>query len=296
MAGTPPAEVDVTVDLVRRLLRAQHPDLAELSLRVVANGWDNVTLRLGDELAVRVPRREMAAQLVRNEQRWLPVLAPRLGVDVPVPARIGHAADEMPWGWSIVPWFAGTMVAHLPVSARSGLARPLAEVLARLHTPAPDDAPANPFRSVPLRTREEGVRTQLASGLVPDARRVGRLWEELRDTPTRTGPALWVHGDLHPCNLLAGSDGGLRAILDFGDVTAGDPATDLATAWMTFDAASRAELRATVTALTGTDADTWRRARGWALSFATMFLAHGDDEPVMRRIGEHTLREVLAGD
>jgi aminoglycoside phosphotransferase (APT) family kinase protein len=76
MAGTPSAEVDVTVDLVRRLLRAQHPDLADLPLRVVANGWDNVTLRLGDELAVRVPRREMAAQLVRNEQRWLPVLAP----------------------------------------------------------------------------------------------------------------------------------------------------------------------------------------------------------------------------
>ncbi|NMM16354.1 MAG: aminoglycoside phosphotransferase family protein [Cellulomonas sp.] len=296
MAGTPPAEVDVTVDLVRRLLRAQHPDLAELSLRVVANGWDNVTLRLGDELAVRVPRREMAAQLVRNEQRWLPVLAPRLGVDAPVPARIGHPADEMPWGWSIVPWFAGTMVERLPVSARSGLARPLAEVLARLHTPAPDDAPANPFRGVLLRTREEGVRTQLASGLVPDATCVGRLWDELRDTPTRTGPALWVHGDLHPRNLLAGSDGGLRAILDFGDVTAGDSATDLATAWMTFDAANRAEFRATMTALIGTDADTWQRARGWALSFAAMFLAHGDDEPIMRRIGEHTLREVLAGD
>ena len=190
MAGTQPAEVDVTVDLVRRLLRARHPDLAELSLRVVANGWDNVTLRLGDELVVRVPRRETAAQLVRNEQRWLPVLAPRLGVDVPVPVRIGHAADAMPWGWSIVPWFGGTMVARLPVSARSGLARPLADVLARLHTPAPDDAPANPLRGVPLRTREDGVRTQLASALVPDARRVGRLWDELRDTPTRTGPAL----------------------------------------------------------------------------------------------------------
>src|SRR5450830_1245940 len=119
MAGTPSAEVDVTVELVRRLLQAQHPDLADLPLRVVANGWDNVTLRLGDELAVRVPRREMAAQLARNEQRWLPVLAPRLGVDVPVPVRIGRPAGELPWGWSVVPWFAGTMVANVPAAART---------------------------------------------------------------------------------------------------------------------------------------------------------------------------------
>ncbi|PVU81779.1 phosphotransferase (plasmid) [Cellulomonas sp. WB94] len=296
MPGTPPAEVDVTVDLVRRLLRGQHPDLAELPLRVVANGWDNVTLRLGDALAVRVPRRAMAAQLVRHEQRWLPVLAPRLGVDIPVPVRIGHPADEMPWGWSVVPWFAGTMVASVPVAARSTLARPLAEVLARLHAPAPDDAPSNPVRGVSLRTRDDAVRARLDAGHVPGAHRVGRLWDELLDTPSWAGPALWIHGDPHPLNLLAGADGGLGAILDFGDVTAGDPATDLATVWMTFDAAGREEFRATTTTLSGTDPHTWRRARGWALSFATVFLAHGDDEPLMRHIGEHTLREVLAGD
>jgi aminoglycoside phosphotransferase (APT) family kinase protein len=296
LAGTPSADVDVTVDLVRRLLRSQHPDLADLPLRIASNGWDNVTLRLGDDLAVRVPRREMAAQLVRNEQRWLPVLAPRLGVDAPVPVRVGFAADELPWGWSVVPWFTGTMVATVPVAARTRLARPFAQVLARLHAPAPGDAPSNPVRGVPLRTRDDAVRARLESGLVPDASRVGRLWDELRGTPPWTGPALWIHGDPHPLNLLAGADGALSAILDFGDVTAGDPATDLATAWMTFDAAARAEFRATTTALSSTDANTWRRARGWALSFATIFLAHGDDEPLMRRIGEHTLREVLAGD
>jgi aminoglycoside phosphotransferase (APT) family kinase protein len=296
LAGTPPAELDVTVDLVRRLLRSQHPDLADLPLRIASNGWDNVTLRLGDDLAVRVPRREMAAQLVRNEQRSLPVLGPLLGVGVPVPVRIGHPTDELLWGWSVVPWFDGTLVAHVPVPARVQLARPLARALARLHSPAPDDVPVNPVRGVPLAARDEAVRARITSGVVPDADRVGRLWDELRDSPTWTGPALWIHGDLHPLNLLAGSDGTLRAILDFGDVTGGDPATDLATAWLTFDAAGRREFRATTTDLCGTGEATWRRARGWALSFATVFLAHSDDEPLMRRIGEHTLREVLAGE
>jgi hypothetical protein len=30
MAGTPSADINVTVDLVRRLLQAQHPDLGDL--------------------------------------------------------------------------------------------------------------------------------------------------------------------------------------------------------------------------------------------------------------------------
>ena len=54
-------------------------------------------------------------------------------------------------------------------------------------------------------------------------------------SPSWPGPPLWVHGDLHPANLLVTADGTLRAVLDFGDVTAGDPAVDLATAWLTFD-------------------------------------------------------------
>jgi hypothetical protein len=40
-------------DLVRALLREQHPDLADLELRDVAGGWDKQQWRLGVDLAVR---------------------------------------------------------------------------------------------------------------------------------------------------------------------------------------------------------------------------------------------------
>jgi aminoglycoside phosphotransferase (APT) family kinase protein len=53
----PAAEVSVSPDLVQRLLAAQQPDLAHLPIRVMAHGWDNLMYRLGDELAVRLPRR-----------------------------------------------------------------------------------------------------------------------------------------------------------------------------------------------------------------------------------------------
>jgi hypothetical protein len=62
----PAAEVSVSPELVRRLLAAQQPDLAHLPVRLVAHGWDNLMYRLGDELAVRLPRRAAAAGLIAD--------------------------------------------------------------------------------------------------------------------------------------------------------------------------------------------------------------------------------------
>ncbi|WP_164579551.1 phosphotransferase, partial [Pseudomonas viridiflava] len=88
------------------------PDLADRRLVVVANGWDNVIVRLGDEYAVRLPRRELAARLVKHEQRWLPGIAARVGPVFPVPApvRVGRPALGYPWSWSVVPWLPGAPV------------------------------------------------------------------------------------------------------------------------------------------------------------------------------------------
>ncbi|HSO04853.1 MAG TPA: hypothetical protein VLQ92_10260, partial [Candidatus Limnocylindrales bacterium] len=66
----PPAEVAVDHHLVRRLLRGQHPDLADLPLRRIGSGWDNAVYRLGPDLTVRVPRRELGARLIAGELRW----------------------------------------------------------------------------------------------------------------------------------------------------------------------------------------------------------------------------------
>ncbi len=129
----PAAEVDVTEDLVRDLLVEQHPDLVDLPLVVVANGWDNVILRLGRDLSVRVPRRQAAARLVANEQRWLPELAPRLPPSVPVPVRRGMPTGSYPWHWSVCPWFDGDLAADVAPAGRT-VARQLGGFLGALHT------------------------------------------------------------------------------------------------------------------------------------------------------------------
>lgn len=307
MALTPSAEVEVTPALVRGLLAVQHPDLANLPLRVVANGWDNVVLRLGDALAVRVPRRAVAATLVVHEQRWLPTLAPALPVAVPAPVRIGtpSAADpHYPWSWSVVPWLSGALVLDVPVARRVPIADGLADVVVALHTPAPPDAPHNAVRGVALRTRTAAVLERLESGRVPRADEVRALWGVIAAIEPWPGPPVWLHGDLHPANLLASPGANhhdrataeplsLSAVLDFGDITAGDPATDLATAWLTFDAVGRARFRARVDAGLRYDAATWARAQGWALTMATGLLAHSDDSATMHAMGAHALAQVL---
>ena len=74
------------------------------------------------------------------------------------------------------------------------------------------------------------------------------------------GTPVWVHGDVAAENLLV-RDGQLHAVIDFGQLAAGDPACDLAVAWTLLDEDSRALFRATL----GLDRRVWQRARGWTL-------------------------------
>ena len=285
---TPAADIDVDEALVRSLLTEQHPDLADLPLRLVANGWDNAIFGLGLESAVGVPRRTIAAQLVEHENTWLPVIGRLVHVAIPVPVRTGSPGDRFPWQWSVTRWVDGELAADTPFDEHGTLAVELAHFVRDLHVEAPPNAPANPVRGVPLRTRADAVAGRFESGLVPHAPALAAIWQSALAAPPWAGPPLWLHGDLHPANIIA-RDGRLAAVIDFGDLTAGDPATDLATAWLTFDADGR---RAFVRGLSYDDA-TWSRARGWAVTMATALLANSGDAPAMRRIGLNAVEQLL---
>ncbi len=290
----PRAEVEVTEDLLRALLQDQAPEFVDAHVDLVAAGWDNEIYRLGDDHAIRIPRRSAAALLVDNEQRWLPVLAPVLPLPIPAPLVAGKPGHGFPWGWSIVPWHPGR-----PIGESLGtvaMAEQLAQFLLALHHPAPLDAPPNPFRGGLLIERDDRVQRDLNEhlpGLVPDETLVAvrDRWEQLLDTPTFTGSPVWIHGDLHPNNALA-ADGALTAVIDFGDITAGDPATDYVMGWMAFDPPARAVFRDTLQA----DDASWRRGQAWALMLSLVFAAQGDDDPGMHAVGQGGIRRVLDDD
>lgn len=290
----PASEITISHDLIHTMLKEFVPELADQPLTLHGEGWDNEIHRLGDDHAVRLPRREAAAVLIENEQRWLPELAERLPLPIPTPTYSGRPAFGFPWAWSIVPWLPGIPLAHTPRPESERLMDELSGFLNALHTPAPEDAPENPHRGGLLPERRDLVHDRIDQIPNIDSQAVHALWDELVDTPVWGGDAIWLHGDLHPLNLLV-RGGRLSAVIDFGDITSGDPATDMSISWMVFDSAERTEFRKRLT-IDGRSVDihTWNRARAWALSHATAVLTNSADDPTMRRVGEATLSAVLA--
>ena len=290
----PPADVPISPLLVRALIQEQHPDLAHLPLTDIGEGWDNRLFRLGEELAVRVPRRAASATLIEQEQRWLPRLAPSWPLPVPVPIRVGRPGCGFPWSWAVVPWFRGQSALCEPLRDPVTAAAALGEFLRALHQPAPADAPHNPWRSVPLAARATILREHLeqVNGLV-DRVAVLSVWDRVLSADRWVGPPVWIHGDLHPGNLLLDS-GRLTAVLDFGDLAAGDPATDLSVVWMWLPASARPTLRASARGTRDPiDDDTWMRARGWALALGLAFVADSGAGELMGSLGLATIDAVL---
>ena len=261
--ATPPAEVLIDDDVVRSLVRSQHPDLAPLPLGERHEGWDNVTIRLGDALAVRLPRRRLAAATVVTELDWLPRISAAWTFPVPRPLREGTPQGGYPWRWSVVQWIDGTPAYAAPLNAEG--ARDLGSALAQVHVPAPADAPRNPFRSHPLVSRAERLDLRLEALAAQHGDRIHAdlargIFEEGARQPA--GPTTWAHLDIHGENILT-TQGRLSGFLDWGDAAAGDPATDLGQALVLVGPSLFAELVGAYAAAGGA------AATGGSLSEAT---------------------------
>lgn len=288
----PPAEVEIDAGLATALLDDQCPELSGLPVDFLARGWDNASFRVGTDLVIRLPRRALAVDLIHNEARWLPQIAQRLSLPIPTPIFEGSPGSGYPWPWLLAPLLPGSSAAEVDSLDLELCAVQLGGFLAALHRPAPTDAPENPYRGVPLAKRSETTTQRLWDLVdVVHTRELNAKWEQALDANPFSGPPLWLHGDLHPHNLLE-IDGRISGVVDFGDVTAGDPATDLAIAWSLFTRDTRPQFW---DAYGGADDDLRQRAEGWAISLGTAHLAHSADNPTMEAVGRRTLNEVMAG-
>ncbi|WP_040494646.1 phosphotransferase, partial [Ilumatobacter nonamiensis] len=214
-------------------------------------------------------------------------LAVSLPIPIPAPVRVGRPALGYPWNWSINPWMPGSVAAVTPFAAPSTEADRLGRFLAALHTPAPPDAPPNPYRGHFIADNtsiftERVERLRGTAGFAAD--RVLDRWKELVEVERFGDVPHWIHGDLHALNVLV-DDGTISAVIDFGDVCAGDPATDLSAAWSLFEPGVHERVRA---AAGDVDEAMWQRAEAWALHFAVVYLSQAADNPTMRALG-HTM-------
>ena len=264
--GAPADAIDE--DLVHGLLRAQRPDLAELPLRYYGRGWGNEMWRLGEELALRIPRTENAPELLRREYSRLPELASRLPLPVPTPLFLGEPSALFPQPWSVVTWVAGEPADRAEIKNAESVAV-LGDFLRALYSA---DVPNDLGWSGKTRHLCGGSNrfSEEATELLGEdrVRTLEEIWQDGAGAPKWSGPAVWIHGDLHPANVVT-QDGALAGVIDFGELGPGDPAADLIAAWTLLPSGSTSEFFAHYGEV---DEATMRRARACAVSTGSFVL------------------------
>ncbi len=286
-----PDELEIDEALARLLVKQQFPQWADLPLRRVENlGTVNVIFRLGDALAVRLPRRDGPTRAESKELEWLPRMAQLLPVEIPVPVAHGRPSATYPFRWEIQRWVEGET---LPVEAidAAQAARDLASLVRALRHVSAAGAP--PGRGIPLAQRDEDFRYWMARfEAEPGVKRaVEDVWRRSLAAPPWTAQAVWHHGDLDARNWLV-RDGRISGVIDWGSMGVGDPACDVMVAWKLHSPTARDAFRKALP----TDDATWDRARGWALSQAVAILAYytPENNPALFHEAERWLDLILS--
>jgi aminoglycoside phosphotransferase (APT) family kinase protein len=287
-------EVATDASLVRGLLAAQFPEWADLPIeRVASDGTDNAIYRLGDDMAVRLPRIHWAAHIVEKEHRWLPRLAPHLPLAIPTPLVMGMPGEGYPWRWSVYRWLEGepARIDRLadPVGAANGLARFIL-ALQSIDASGRPLAMDHNLRGVTLAMRDSQTRAAIAAMEgIADTGTLTEIWEEALQVPEWACRPVWFHGDMLSGNVLL-KDGRVSAVIDFGGLGVGDPACDLMIAWGLFSGESRDAFRSAL----AVDDATWARGRGRALSQAVIFIPYyRDTNPVGVARARRALDEII---
>jgi aminoglycoside phosphotransferase (APT) family kinase protein len=258
---------------------------------VAGAGTDNVLFRLGEALALRLPRTAGAARAVRREAEWLPRLAGLPFLHPPL--ALGEPAQGFPFPFAVVPWIEGETAWAASSLDETRLARDLGGFVAAVRAlpfPGPGCGGDGTNRGIPLAKLDGPVRAALAAVHEFDKAQVLRAWETCLGAPPWHRPPAWFHGDLQPFNLIL-RGGRLAAVIDWGAMGTGDPACDLAPAWQVFgDPAARAAFREAA----GADEALWRRGQGWALAKAVEAIPYyRDTNPAFAAFARRTLGRVL---
>ena len=289
-------ELDTDVSLVVRLLTTQFPQWANLPVEPAHSaGTGNALYRLGDEMVVRLPRIPSAVGQVDKEQKWLPRLAPRLPLNIPIPLAKGKPSNGYPWHWSVYQWLEGEDATIATISDPRKAATDLAQFIVALQqieaTDGPPPGQHNFYRGIPLAMRDQQTRDAIAALRdVIDVEEATAAWDAAIETPTWNRVPVWLHGDLHAGNLLV-QQGKLSAVIDFGGLGVGDPACDVMAAWTLLSAENREVFRE----LLQVDDATWARGRGWALSFGLIALPYYQiSNPVLAGMARCAINEALA--
>ena len=267
---------------LRSLLEAQFPQWADLPIRELdERGTDHTLFRIGDAMVARMPIRPYAGaaavdQQAVREARSLPLLAPHVPLEMPIPLGLGRPTADYPWHWSVVSWIPGERAPARNIDPIP-CALHLVDFIKSLHSIDATDGPragaSTGYRGTSLKPGAQRIRDAIErASQRHDLSRVRVAWEECVEAEEWDGPGVWFHGDLAG-NLIARG----RRVVGVIDSPygVGDPACDLTPGWILFDGEARERFFDGV----GLGEAAKKRARGWLLGPACIGLTYFRDVP-----------------
>ena len=317
---------DVQEQLVYRLLLEQFADLADLTIeKIESTGTDNNMYKLGDNKLVRLPKSPQAALGLAKELRWLPFFAQQLAfqfeltnflkldeytaeITIPKVWAQGKPTQKFPLLWAIYEWIPGYSAQGKAFKNPERAAVLLARFLLKLETIDSFQGPkavcaGDRGVSLIMRNAETCAALKLLSTqheCVFDIEKAAQIWQYAVKIPVHTGPSVWVHGDLHPGNVLVDQNNNVCAIIDWGLLAVGDPACDFMAAYTLFSTDARKifcnYINEHIKPELGTEQVQylWNRAQGWALSWGLVAYAYyRDKNSVLASLALCAITEVL---
>jgi aminoglycoside phosphotransferase (APT) family kinase protein len=290
-------QLDISVEVVHRLVAAQFPRWRGMSVqRVASDGTVNAIFRVGDRLTARFPLMpgdtEEARRTLRAEAAAAAMLLGRTRFPTPEPVALGEPGEGYPMPWSVQTWLPGRVATVDDPGGSVKFAHDLAEFIAAVRA---IDTAGRTFggrgRGGILRTHDEWVQTCFReSERLLDVPRLRETWQVMRELPRGDAPDLMSHTDLMPGNVLV-AGGGLAGVLDVGGLAPADPALDLVGAWHLLDAGPRQAFREVL----GCGDLEWERGRAWAFEQAVGAIwYYADTNPAMAQVGRRTLARVVS--
>lgn len=287
------AGVEITDDLVRQLLREHAPDFAEYEIgRYYWLAPHHVTIRLGDDYAVRIQREGFDAAAYEESLTALRTLSADWPVKVQLPVLQVGPSDVLPVPWEVVPWYDGATASRAPLSALGAVE--LGMALREMHQPAPEHAPRHARASAPLAERTADFTAALAAaeasaaaeGMRLDVAHCTDVWNKAVEAPVDVAPA-WVHGSLDPQYVIV-NDGHLEAIIEWHFFGAGDPAVDLGAAAIMCDPEAAERMLSVYDP--NLSPATYARARGMCVLHAARLAS--SDAPEVAALGWDRLQQL----
>jgi len=287
-----------------QLIREQFPALEARQIRFLGAGWDNTVFVIDESLIFRFPRREIAFPLLEAEWCFLPKLAPRLPLPIPIPQWLGSPSQAFPWPFIGYRMLSGSSACHANLSEeeRRKLAEPIGRFLSALHglprellsgcaIPGDNESRIDPKQLIPKITKNFEELIEL--GLWKGREQIERALEQAQHLQASMSSAI-VHGDFYVRHLLVDKERHLTGIIDWGDIHFGNPAIDIAIAHSFLPVQAHEKFRKAYGTISDT---TWELAKLRAIYSSIMlviFGTHSHDETIARE-GMRSLRILITG-